>query len=916
MTSVGWSCLHRLVTMKFTKPSWVIHNDSSGKSDQAPKRLSIFSVHVHPDGSRIATGGLDAKIRIWSTKPIISSVSEQSNRPPKSLCTLTMHTGPVLCVRWANSGRWLASGSDDEIVMIWDLDPTARGKVWGSDEINIEGWKPLKRLPGHESDVTDLAWSPEDRFLASVGLDSQVLIWSGYTLERICKIDQHHGFVKGVCWDPVGEFLATQSDDRSVKIWRTTDWQLEAEVRKPFEDSPGSTFFRRLSWSPDGAHITASNATNNKGFVFIAAVIARNSWTSEISLVGHENTVEVAAYNPHIFLRNPAAPVATSNICSVVALGADDRSVSIWQTKSARPIIVAKEVFERQIMDLSWSWDGLTLYAVSSDGTLAAFCFDPDELEGIAPHSIQQQYLQKFGFTLPPLPEGWSHTSIQLPSSGHRITPPPSPNRSSHPPHGLNGFGAPSANIGHEVVNTLIAKRNTKRRTQLLGPRGVSNSPAVSGLVPETSQPSTSAHSSDHIPPDMATEVPIDSFGVTSSAGAKRKSSVLDIPEDRPTKARTLGGDRVREGNLNVVKEIRSPINQRTVVPGDLEVEVFAAPPVLTYLSLKVTDTGDDILECKNAESGDLTEVSYISGKIVCWLDYLPSPGVVLAAASTFCAVGMLDGTLNLYSPTGRRLMPTLTLDGTATLLSAAKSSLVAITSNGMLYSWDVKKTRANFAPTSVRPLLLSPNSSAGGTTVTIASLVARPNGSPIVCVTSGVTYSFDSNLCSFVKLSEPWWAEGSDAWSSRPRNSSTQQAVVASIENAISDRITPSPGTTQRPTWWTSALTLGHLESKLHAARVLESSVEYKQILLVYAKKIADEGFRNKAEELIKDLFGPVYWRPGMSGEDIWNPVLLGHWKRDLLKEVLQVFARSKTLAKLGMDWQEMLKRAMTSDD
>ena len=32
------------------------------------------------------------------------------------------------------------------------------------------------------SDVTDLAWSPEDRYLASVGLDSQVLIWSGFTL--------------------------------------------------------------------------------------------------------------------------------------------------------------------------------------------------------------------------------------------------------------------------------------------------------------------------------------------------------------------------------------------------------------------------------------------------------------------------------------------------------------------------------------------------------------------------------------------------------------------------------------------------------------------------------------------------------------------------------------------------------------
>lgn len=57
---------------------------------------------------------------------------------------------------------------------------------------------------------------------------------------------------------------------------------------------PFFCFFVLNSWSPDGAHITASNATNNKGYVFIAAVISRGTWTSEISLVGHENTVEVA----------------------------------------------------------------------------------------------------------------------------------------------------------------------------------------------------------------------------------------------------------------------------------------------------------------------------------------------------------------------------------------------------------------------------------------------------------------------------------------------------------------------------------------------------------------------------------------------------------------------------------------------
>jgi protein HIRA/HIR1 len=63
------------------------------------------------------------KVRIWSTRPILNEASEESNKPPKSLCTLSSHSGAVLCVRWAFSGRWLASGSDDTVIMIWDLDP-------------------------------------------------------------------------------------------------------------------------------------------------------------------------------------------------------------------------------------------------------------------------------------------------------------------------------------------------------------------------------------------------------------------------------------------------------------------------------------------------------------------------------------------------------------------------------------------------------------------------------------------------------------------------------------------------------------------------------------------------------------------------------------------------------------------------
>lgn len=69
-----------------------------------------------------------------------------------------------MCVRWSHGGRYLASGSDDNIVIVWNLDGcvqrrlarltdrrSAGGKVWGTTETNVENWKAVRRLVGHDS---------------------------------------------------------------------------------------------------------------------------------------------------------------------------------------------------------------------------------------------------------------------------------------------------------------------------------------------------------------------------------------------------------------------------------------------------------------------------------------------------------------------------------------------------------------------------------------------------------------------------------------------------------------------------------------------------------------------------------------------------------------------------------------------
>ncbi|KAJ7054390.1 histone transcription regulator 1 [Mycena amicta] len=846
--------------MRFTKPAWVAHRDTTTKSD-AEKRLSIFSVDVHPDGSRIATGGLDAKIRIWSTKPILNAASELSNKPPKALSTLTMHTGPVLTVRWAHSGRWLASGSDDEIVMIWDFDPSAKGKVWGSDEVNVEGWRPLKRLPGHESDVTDVAWSPGDHYLASVGLDSKVIIWDGYTHERIRKLDQHQGFVKGVCWDPAGEYLATQSDDRSVKIWRTADWSIEAEVTKPFEDSPGSTFFRRLSWSPDGAHITASNATNNKGFVFIASVITRTSWASEISLVGHENTVEVASYNPHMFLRNPQSPVQTSNICSVVAL----------------------EVFERQIMDLSWSWDGLTFLRES------------------VPHSLQTEYLKKFGNHLPNIPAHHSHNA-----DAARLTPPPSPGSQSQslpPTMDQNGFGNTAG--GGERVNVLVAKRGGKKRV------GLTNMPITKPMTPQHPLPQPPPPLSQSLSSSVSNA---HGFGGPSLSGVSisKRAQQMQQQQDRAPSVFDIDADTWASSDVRIdsLEEGWSQTEGGSEWHGQRRVQASAhfgwGPETRNGPGERTSDGSQfesrqpwkEVMNYSRPSTPesdeDVPEIALLSGKQTQWLDYLPSPALAVCASSRFCAVALRDGQVLVYTLNGRRMMPSMDLGAPCSFIDGRGNILMILTSTGLLYSWDVKKQAALFPPVSVSTILTSPNH-------TITAAKVQPTGASLLTCSNGVIYSYDPLLFCFVKLTERWWSEGSDVWKARQRsltNPTANRNVLSVAEGTIAgmadEEDLEENAEKRRPKYWTEAMTLAHLETRMHSARM---RCRYT------AKKLADEGYKGKAEELIRELLGP------MRGDASWSPTVAGLSKRELLKDVLSAFV--KFSPKLAVHWQDVLRRA-----
>jgi len=59
------------------------------------------------------------------------------------------------------------------------------------------------------------------------------------------------------------------------------------------------------------------------------------------------------AYNPLIFLRDPNSPPSVGNTTTLVAISARS-SVSIWFSDMSRPFVVLEDLFDRDVLDLSW----------------------------------------------------------------------------------------------------------------------------------------------------------------------------------------------------------------------------------------------------------------------------------------------------------------------------------------------------------------------------------------------------------------------------------------------------------------------------------------------------------------------------------------------------------------------------------
>jgi WD40 repeat protein len=251
---------------------------------------------------------------------------------------LSGHTDDITALAFSYDNHWLATASKDSTVRLWHL-------------MNSLGNKSIV-LRGHTRAITALAFSPDGKWLATGSQDSKALLWplSKPGTDSII-LYKHTDAITGLAFSPDGRWLATISDDCTAQLWDVQSPQIPASGKL----LPGHT--RRVTcvaFSSDGDWLVTASEDSS----------ARLWNTQDPS----GKNIVLRGYQTPTFVRG----VAFSPDGRLVAV-ISEYSIWLWTLTSTDPAASLKTILpeksEQWINQIAFSPDSRWLVTASGDST-------------------------------------------------------------------------------------------------------------------------------------------------------------------------------------------------------------------------------------------------------------------------------------------------------------------------------------------------------------------------------------------------------------------------------------------------------------------------------------------------------------------------------------------------------------------
>jgi len=257
---------------------------------------------------------------------------------------------------------------------------------------SIPSGKLLMVIEGHESAVTAVAFSPDASFIASGSKDSSVRIWEVASGKQVCVLQGHNGSVNAVSFNSDGTLLASVSSDESIRIWRMPSGRLFKVLRinQRYIGGPQS-----LAWHPKRIELVCSCGWGTRPVIWrwneSLRTVTNDVTASMVAYGGNGSIIAFADQRKKVYvMKNNQLETLHKAKGSVIAfepggyllavanenpLEGHRNSISMWNCESGQRVVKLRGHM-KDITSLSFEPESSLLASGSRDQRIAIWNWD------------------------------------------------------------------------------------------------------------------------------------------------------------------------------------------------------------------------------------------------------------------------------------------------------------------------------------------------------------------------------------------------------------------------------------------------------------------------------------------------------------------------------------------------------------